>query len=53
MPKNRLSFSITDFLNISQDVEIFGELKWLLQASPASSVPTKAGTKHTGAVESL
>lgn len=43
MPKNRLSSPITDFVALSQDMEIFGELKWLLQSSPESSVPANKG----------
>lgn len=41
MPKNRLPSPISDFVDISQDVEIFGEFKWLLQALPTPSVPTE------------
>lgn len=44
MPKNTLPFPITDFVDISQDVENFGELKQLLQAFPESSVSTNFGS---------
>ena len=52
MPKNRLPSPITDFVDVSQDVEIFGELKRPLQALPASSVPTEIETEDTDIVGS-
>lgn len=53
MPKNRLPSPITDFVDISQDVEIFGEFKWPLQALPPSFVLPETETQHTGTVGSL
>lgn len=44
MSKNTLPFPITDFVDIAQDVEIFGELKWLSQVFPEFFVPTNLGS---------